>query len=526
MRNIAERFKSGGYWKVFAICMGFMLTVYFSLYTNGLVNQWDGIWEYNYYKAGRWSISLGRWLWPFLDRAKMGLGIEPFATISCCALFSFGITLAFFLICNQNKASRRILLYAFMFLGSSSICISLSYRFMSATYGFAFLFSVLAVFAIVEIKNNIMSVIASGFLIAAQMGLYQAYLGCTGILVLACLILQLSNNNVQPYQIKKLIGRAIFSISVGGGLYLAGLKFCLLLTHTALASYKGIDNYSLFNTIRNFGSSIRNSYRVFFCFFFSNEYRTNLFMKEHLIYYILAITISIVLIVKLLIFLMGLFKKKIWIGILGTVLIILSPLAVNAVLLIATDADTSLQMTVALSLYLPVMLGTFDRVESQEIANNTLHIANCILVVLLSISLYGIVMQTHVDQEAMRSGMLCVKNMAELMTNNLKDDGYLNDDLPICVLGIPSGNKLYLFPKACEGANHYAVFGSWGTWSDRDSWQGVFHHLIGLNLEFASKEQTACVKSNAMLESMPCFPEEGYITEIDGVIVVKVSNVY
>ncbi len=122
--------------------------------------------------------------------------------------------------------------------------------------------------------------------------------------------------------------------------------------------------------------------------------------------------------------------------------------------------------------------------------------------------------------------MLCVKNMAELMTNNLKEDGYLNGDLPICVLGIPSGNKLYLFPKACEGANHYAVFGSWGTWSDRDSWQGVFHHLIGLNLVFASKEQTAYVKSNAMLESMPCFPEEGYITEIDGVIVVKVSNVY
>ena len=59
-----------------------------------------------------------------------------------------------------------------------------------------------------------------------------------------------------------------------------------------------------------------------------------------------------------------------------------------------------------------------------------------------------------------------------------------------------------------------------------DGWKGVFHNLVGLNLEFASKQQGAEIKSNPEFTDMPCFPNEGYIKEIDGVMVIKASNGY
>ena len=249
LRKTADRFRQGNYIRLFLINFIFMLAVYFSMYSNGLVNQWDGIWEYNYYKAGRWSISLGRWLWPFLDRIKMGLGTEPLSTISACALFALGITIAFFFIYDQKKASGKAWVYAFLFLGSASVCVSLSYRYMSATYGFAFLFSILAVFCLAEIKKPVPAVIAAGFLIAAQMGLYQAYIGCTGLLIVVWLLAQLAKEKSTFKQFGALIGRTVCAVILGGGLYLVGLKVCLRFSHTAPASYKGMADYSILNTI-------------------------------------------------------------------------------------------------------------------------------------------------------------------------------------------------------------------------------------------------------------------------------------
>ena len=528
IKKTAERFRQGNYGKMFMICWGYMLAVFFSMYSNGLVNQWDGIWEYHYYMAGRWSVSLGRWLWPFLDRMKMGLGTEPLATMSGCALFALGVTIAVFFLCDQKRAPRMALLYAFLFLGSASVCISLSYRFMSATYGFAFVFSILAVFILAEIRKAVPAVICSGFLIAAQMGLYQAYLGCTGLMLLVWLMRQLAKRETSFKDMMRLIGKATAAVIFGGILYLAGLKLCLRFSHTALASYKGIENYSVANTLCNLKDSVGNAYRVFGAFFFSESYRTNLFMKQPPIYIILIVVIAVAVLFRLFFYLRDLFSQSGKKGILGIIFFLLSPAAVNAVLMIATAADTSLQMTVPMALYLPMILCLFDQAgdEKRGQPQRIRKIADVVILGLLLIFLYGTVLQTQVDQEAMRVGMLSVTNMADGMVEDLKTEGYLNCGKPVCVVGVPSGNELYYFPKACEGANHYAVFGTWGAWSDRDSWQGVFHHLLGLNIEFASKEQSGRIKGRAELKSMPCFPEVGYIEEIDGVIVLKVSDSY
>ena len=52
LSSIKDSIKKNGYLRFFAVSFLYMLVVFFSMYSNGLVNQWDGIWEYNYYKAG------------------------------------------------------------------------------------------------------------------------------------------------------------------------------------------------------------------------------------------------------------------------------------------------------------------------------------------------------------------------------------------------------------------------------------------------------------------------------------------
>ncbi len=526
--------KQGGYISFFLISLIYTVLVYFSLFSNGLVNQWDGIWEYNYYKAGRWSISCGRWLWPYLDRVRMGISVEPITTIFTCALFVAGFTFILYFLNRDCNSKRSLLLAAFIFLGSAPVCISLTYRFMSPTYGFAFLFAVLATMglsrnSLIGIKTKkdiIIETLLCAFLIAAQMGLYQAYIGCTALLAIILLLDRLSDKETGFKEVMLLMVRFLISLVLGGILYIIGLKIHLKIAYTTLSEYKGGSEYSVINTFRNLGSSIKAAYVSFWNFFFGSDHRYMIFMKNRGFYFVFMGSVFLMLLAGIIILIIRIYKQDIRKGVMSTVLFVLIPLATNLVMLIATGANLSLQMTVSLALVIPMILCLLQSKGSITAKGKTERVVGAVQYVVIAVILYGVVMQTEVDQEAMRTGMISVTQMAEEITADLREEGILSANKKICIVGVPSENNLYFLSRACEGANLYALFGAWGGYSDRQSWGGVFHHLLGLNVEMASNSEYDSIKSNPELAEMPCFPEAGYIREIDGIAVIKASPGY
>ena len=83
-----------------------------------------------------------------------------------------------------------------LFLSNPAICFELSYRFMSPTFGVAFLLSILGVWCFEKIKSPIASVLAGAACISFSMGAYQAYICCTTVAFLTALLLlmKLSKN--------------------------------------------------------------------------------------------------------------------------------------------------------------------------------------------------------------------------------------------------------------------------------------------------------------------------------------------
>ncbi len=529
IKDIAKTFYKEKYLIFFLICWVFMLFVYFAMYAHGLVNQWDGIWEYDYYMAGKWSIAIGRWSWPFLDRLKMGLATEPLATLTSTALYAFGTAIAMFFINNKKKYSWRSLLCAFTFLSSASICISLSYRFMSATFGLAFLLSVMAVLVLSEIDKPVTSVLISGIVIALQMGLYQAYLGCVGFMLTVWILKGIINKQSDFKTIINQLIKAACSLICGGVIYFVLLKAILLLTHTAMESYKGAEGYSLMNVLTNLTSSIAKTYEVFRLYFFGLSYRISIFMRIPTFYYIVIVGIFLVVIVSFVVCLVIKCRKDIKSLIAGLVLFLIIPLSVNMVLLVATNADTSLQMTVPMAMVMPVAICLVSNVlfkKDNGIKKALNILLHSLFTIVIAFLLYGSVMQVQVDQEAMRCGIESVTTIADGMLSELQDEDCLNVDNTVCFIGVPAGNELYYLPKACDGANYYALFGSWSGWSDSASWQGVYHNLLGVNVNVADNGQYEYIKSLPEVAEMPCYPANGCIKELNGIIVVKVSDAY
>lgn len=213
-----------------------------------LVNAYDGLWEYTYHAAGKWELSLGRWFWLYLDKIRFGVNNDPWTSIMTILLFSAGVYLISDLFCLEDK--KVTFLFSSLFLSSTAVCVSLSYRFMSPVFGFAFLLSVLAAWFTLKFKRVILLVLAGSLMVALSMGAYQACLGCTCLVIAGYLLWKLNCADVSWRQLGLYTGKSAAMLSLGGILYVLLLKVHLAIFNTPLSTYNGADSYSLWNTLK------------------------------------------------------------------------------------------------------------------------------------------------------------------------------------------------------------------------------------------------------------------------------------
>lgn len=118
--------------------------------------------------------------------------------------------------------------------------------------------------------------------------------------------------------------------------------------------------------------------------------------------------------------------------------------------------------------------------------------------------------------------------LADSIIESLIADGYLEDGAPVAFVGKPCENPMFAKRPAWSSANRYAKFGDWWTGgaNNRRSWSGVLVECCGIQLNLCSVEKYEEMRQTGVFSEMPIFPAEGSVREIDGVIVVKVSEAY
>ncbi len=257
-----------------ALACVFGLVLYSQLMSHQLVNAYDGLWEYTYHSAGKWELSLGRWFWLYLDKIRFGINNDPWTSILTIILFSIGMCVISDIFCLEDKKVSFIT--SALFISSTAVCVSLSYRYMSPIFGVAFLLSVLAVWVIIKMNKIALPVLLGSFMVALSMGAYQAYLGCTCLIIVGYLLWQLYCTDVQWKQLGIYVGKSAAMLSIGGILYVLLLKVHLIIFQTSLSNYNGADTYSLWNSIKKLPVTIKNAYSIFFMYFFKDLYRTNM----------------------------------------------------------------------------------------------------------------------------------------------------------------------------------------------------------------------------------------------------------
>lgn len=503
------------YLPVWCVSIVLGLCVYGQLMSNSLVNAYDGLWEFTYHEAGKWEMSLGRWFWLYIDRLRFGLSNDPWTSILTIVCFSTGICLMLHIFELEQLGITGLI--AALFISSTAVCISLSYRYMSPTFGCAFMLSVLAVWFVTRSKSVIGGILFGGISIALMMGLYQAYLGCTCLLIIGYFLWRLTSED----SVKKISGKfleCVLMLLVGGIVYVLLLNLHLKVFHVALSSYNGADTYSVLNTLQRLPETVKASYQIFSLYFWGDMYKINM-LQDYGIYHAIFAIFGISLLVE---------AVRVWRishvkSVLLLVLVCLIPIACNAVMLVATDGGISLQMTGAFALCIPVMGCVIFKIK---FGSRVWRWMRSGVIVVLLLLLWGNIYQVQMDQNAMYEGKIATTAMTAGMMNTMAEEECLDDDLQYCFIGLPAGNELFFVSEAYEKANRYAQFGmGWGDpGSAKKSWNGIWHYIYGVNLPIYSTEECQEALIEADWEKMPVYPQKGYMKRMGNVVIIKVSE--
>ena len=374
-------------------------------------------------------------------------------------------------------------------------------------------------------------IVRGAFCLTLSLGLYQAYLNCFALLILAY-FLKIVSDKRPSSDISRYIWTAIGSAVLGVAAYWLAMQVHLKVFHIQLASYMGASGVSLLNTLKNLPAQILRIYSSFFDYFFGSTALHNIFQRFKPFFGLLlgGIFVGFAFLFRKI----ARGKQPLW-TIFSGLAILLLPLGCSLVLLAVPDANYGLQMTAGLALFLPLSVllidGTLLAAQPEtEQKTAKVRLSRGLLVLAAASIVYGNVYMMAIDQEAMHEGRQATTTISHQIISALDDIGYFENPEEKCVMlvGRPSASPIFRVGEMYERANGYAKYGRFFTKQNciRMSWSAVFRDLTPSPINFCSEEMYLSLIETEEIAEMPLFPQKGSIQEINGILVVKISDEY
>ena len=384
-----------------------------------------------------------------------------------------------------------------------------SYRYCCASYGLSFFLAVLAVYCVVHgaACPRLSTAAAAGCLVLS-LSLYQ-----TGLSVAAGLsLLVLLQQNLTQQCSNRMLCRLLAMGICGTAVYYLVYKLLLWTGGLQAASYGGADRFSVGNILANLKQGVGQAYTDFIDYYLCHTVAANGFGTCVVSALILLLGSAAILWQ-----LWNLHNAKAAAG--ALVCLALLPLAVNLTGVLLPGNTLLLRTAGGLLPILPFMLAQAQAAWPQHIVCGG---ATLLLAVL---AVRGYALQINTDAAAMqayKNQHITVMRQIEAEVTALPE--YKIADSLAVIGRLPSDNYP-LQPILPEDADPFAMDTAfWGMpSSDRVVWINGSDEKLGWQPNFCTESQYVDIMNSSEFGAMPCYPEQGSVQMLDGVLVVKVS---
>lgn len=575
---IGDWFKANA--KLLVACFAVGLICHFQLYSQGLtvsdglvsVSNLDG---YGWYVPDSWDISLGRWGLCLAAFAKSGLCSPALVSAITLALFSVGIVALVGLLGIRKTCLRY--LTAILLICTPFISGTLAYYYCSNSYALCFLCAVLAVClqGAVGSRWGFWRIAESSLLLMFALGCYQAGMGvfcAAGLLVLFVAVL----GGVNPKSVITHFCKLLAVLVVGVLLYAAVNSAVLVTMDISMGSYveastanasseaagiqgaaaKAASSISLDNIVSQLPKTVVLAYGSFFSLLFSHGVFGNGFYESKIMV-LLALVVAVLFVASVV--MRG--RKGVFGSVLAFACVALLPLAANIVLIAAPDyGSPTIPMVggfvVSLAL-LPALVQaccvghgdtcSLERAESAYLScpkegsftlgkkssapltlgEGVRKAALVVSIAALALLAWSYVLQCNADSEIMELERNQVRSLTVRAVDALESNAVVQAGAKVAIIGVPeSGN----YPKTSsfrDVGSAYTQYGLiWGgSYSNNcRAWKALVRQYAGVSLNVCTIEELKQIGQSDAFAAMASYPNDGCITEINGVVVLKFSD--
>ena len=481
------------------LCHGYGLTTF-------LVNH-DGL--------GSWYsdndvLTSGRW---FLTYAS-DISSQYMIPWVLGLLSIFYIALSAVLVVETLKIERPVLagLCGLLMVTFPTVVSTFSYIFTADAYFLALLLSVLAVYLSEKIPKWY-GILLGGLCVGLSMGIYQAYVSVTLVLLCMIAIIRALDRQEEIRGIGVYILRSGCLCICGGIVYVIGLVTRLKLENKVLSSYQGINQMGTENPLAAAWAAWENGVR-FICVELPNwGGRTIPYIK----YCIIACCLMVVSLVTY-----GLIRCKFWKQLwrLATAMIfgMLIPFGMSIARFMSPDSRYGSIMRYSAVLIVIFMLLLINLLFEIPVVYNFIRLLSHILAGVICIALiWGWTLISNVVYVNMERSYEKVYATLSLIAYSIKNlDGYYSE-MPVFISAPIKVSDTSVTTGLSSGTTGVGYMATKHDFS-------FSSQFLNMSFQRASEEEAEKILSYDQFLDMPVWPENGSVTIIDGIAVVKTAE--
>lgn len=523
--------------KLLVVCFAVGMVCHAQMYLNGLSNP-DAVVSlsnpngYGSFTPHAWDMSLGRWGLLFAAYAKFGLCSPILTSAITIALFALGIVV----LIDRLGIKRACLRYAssILFIVSPFVSCSITYYYCSNSYALSFLCAVLATCLIgrVGAVGKPVALVGAVVLLAFSLGCYQASLGVFCVAVLLVMVRSLMDSSADPFSAKQFavfFGVAVVVCAAGAVLYYALTELSLFVLGIGLSSYGGASSVGAGSILGSLTSSIPSAYVAFSDGLFSHGIFGNHFGWV----YVAAVGL-IVAAVAFVCLVATNGVKRLGASAAALLCVVLIPFAANIILVIVPSYGypTPLMLGgfMASFLLLPLLVQLLlDSPEQRNVRPRVpakaMSIGCCCLI---AVGAWSYALQSNADAEAMQACQNQTASLATRITGALDANPDVRAGAKVLIAGKPEAGN---YPNTSDSYAHASSYAKWGmVWDNHyqnnmRSWDVIMKQFAGQSFNYCSFDECAKVIRSSEFASMSLYPANGSVATIDGVVVVKISDI-
>ena len=562
--------------KLLVVCFAVGMICHAQMYLNGLSNP-DAVVSlsnpngYGSFIPHAWDMSLGRWGLLFAAYAKFGLCSPILTSAITIALFTLGIVVLIDKLGIRNACLRYA--SSILFIVSPFVSCCITYYYCSNSYALSFLCAVLAACLIgrVGAVGKPVALVGAVALLAFSLGCYQASLGVFCVAVLLVMIRALMGDGSEPLaslacdargaegrlscreesrggeaqspcceegcsgdffsakQFAVFFGVAVVVCAAGAVLYYALTELSLFVLGIGLSAYGGASSVGAGSILGSLTSSIPSAYVAYSDGLFSHGIFGN-----HFGWVYVAAAGMIAAAVAFVRFVATNGVKRLGASAAALLCVVLIPFAANIILVIVPSYGypTPLMLGGFMASFLLLPLLVQLLLDSSERGNARLRVPAKAMSVgcccLVAVGAWSYVLQSNADAEVMQTCQNQTASLATRIAGALDANPDVQAGAKVLIAGKPEAGN---YPNTSDSCVHASSYAKWGmVWDNHyqnnmRSWDVIMKQFAGQSFNYCSFDECAKVIRSSEFANMSLYPADDSVVTIDGVVVVKISDI-